>query len=75
VFLQITCDDAIDLPVPGQRYTFGVVKAAQAQGDFKVLLERDRRVLRAHLGADVRAGLNTLQRAITAALLPGRAGA
>ncbi len=68
VFLQITCDDAIDLPVPGQRYTFGVVKAAQARGDFEVLLQRDRRVLRAHLGADVRAGLNTLRRAITAAL-------
>ena len=30
VFLQITCDDARDLPVPGQTYTFGVVKAAQA---------------------------------------------
>ncbi|MGH7359697.1 MAG: bifunctional transaldolase/phosoglucose isomerase, partial [Candidatus Rokuibacteriota bacterium] len=35
VFLQVTCDDAADLPVPGQRYTFGVVKAAQAQGDFE----------------------------------------
>ena len=34
VFLQITCDDAKDLPVPGQKYTFGVVKAAQARGDF-----------------------------------------
>ncbi len=31
VLLQITCDDAIDLPVPGQKYTFGVVKAAQAR--------------------------------------------
>ena len=30
VFLQITCEDAKDLPVPGQKYTFGVVKAAQA---------------------------------------------
>jgi hypothetical protein len=34
VFLQVTCDDAIELPVPGQKYTFGVVKAAQARGDF-----------------------------------------
>ena len=34
VFLQITCDDAVDLPVPDQKYTFGVVKAAQARGDF-----------------------------------------
>jgi hypothetical protein len=39
VFLQITCDDATDLPVPGQKYTFGVVKAAQARGDFQVLAE------------------------------------
>ena len=37
VFLQITCDDANDLPVPGQKYTFGIVKAAQARGDFQVL--------------------------------------
>jgi transaldolase/glucose-6-phosphate isomerase len=68
VFLQITCDDALDLPVPGQKYTFGVVKAAQARGDFQVLVERNRRALRVHLGADVAAGLGTLSRAITAAL-------
>ena len=45
------------LPVPGQKYTFGVVKAAQARGDLQVLRERGRRALRIHLGADVRAGL------------------
>lgn len=60
VFLQITCDDAADLPVPGQAYTFGVVKAAQARGDFEVLAERGRRALRVHLPADVSAGLSTL---------------
>jgi transaldolase / glucose-6-phosphate isomerase len=70
VFLQITCDDAVELPVPGQKYTFGVVKAAQARGDFQVLAERDRRVLRAHLGPDVGAGLATLQAAIAEALVP-----
>ena len=53
VFLQITCDDATDIPVPGQRYSFGVVKAAEARGDFAVLVERERRALRVHLGADV----------------------
>jgi transaldolase/glucose-6-phosphate isomerase len=68
VFLQITCNDAVDVPVPGQKYTFGVVKAAQARGDFQVLLERDRRALRVHLGPDVGAGLNTLQAAVTTAL-------
>jgi transaldolase / glucose-6-phosphate isomerase len=68
VFLQITCDDAIDLPVPGQKYTFGTVKAAQARGDFEVLAERGRRALRVHLGADVVAGLAKLEAVIKAAL-------
>ncbi|MDP3972708.1 MAG: bifunctional transaldolase/phosoglucose isomerase [Candidatus Nanopelagicales bacterium] len=68
VFLQITCDDAIDLPVPGQRYTFGVVKSAQARGDFQVLAERKRRALRVLLGSVVRAGLSALQAAISDAL-------
>ncbi len=62
VFLQITCEDAQDLPVPGQRYSFGVVKAAQARGDFEVLVSRQRRALRVHLGqgSDVAAGLAAL---------------
>jgi transaldolase/glucose-6-phosphate isomerase len=68
VFLQITCDDANDLPVPGQKYTFGVVKAAQARGDFEVLAERKRRALRAHLGPDVIQGLRTLAEAVTQAI-------
>jgi glucose-6-phosphate isomerase len=68
VFLQITCDDANDLPVPGQKYTFGIVKAAQARGDFQVLAERKRRALRVHLPKDVDAGLETLGRAVRDAL-------
>jgi transaldolase/glucose-6-phosphate isomerase len=60
VFLQITCDDRQDLPVPGQKYTFGVVKAAQARGDFQVLADRKRRALRVHIGSDVQAGLSRL---------------
>jgi transaldolase/glucose-6-phosphate isomerase len=68
VFLQITCDDAEDIPVPGQTYTFGIVKAAQARGDFQVLADRNRRALRVHLGADVAAGLATLRKAVQEAL-------
>jgi transaldolase / glucose-6-phosphate isomerase len=68
VFLQITCDDADDVPVPGQRYTFGVVKAAQARGDFEVLATRGRRALRVHLGRDVAAGLARLTRAVDEAV-------
>jgi transaldolase/glucose-6-phosphate isomerase len=68
VFLQVTCDDAADLPVPGQKYTFGVVKAAQARGDFQVLAERGRRALRVHLGRDVASGLARLSAAFRQAL-------
>jgi len=64
VFLQITCDDKVDFPVPGQKYTFGVVKAAQARGDFAVLAERGRRALRVHIGKNVRADLAKLAKAV-----------
>jgi hypothetical protein len=60
VFLQITSDDAEDLNVPDQKYSFGIVKAAQARGDFQVLLERERRALRVHLTADVKSGLEKI---------------
>jgi transaldolase / glucose-6-phosphate isomerase len=68
VFLQITCDDSVQLPVPGQKYTFGIVKAAQARGDFQVLAERGRRALRVHLAGDLKAGLARLPDAVKAAL-------
>ncbi len=60
VFIQITCDDIADLPVPGRRCSFGVVKAAQAGGDYRVLSDRGRRLLRLHLTGDVAAGLNRM---------------
>ena len=68
VFLQVTCDDVHDLPVPGQKYTFGVVKAAQARGDLQVLVDRNRRALRVHIGGDVSTGLTKLNSAIARAL-------
>jgi glucose-6-phosphate isomerase len=68
VFLQITCDDAEDLAVPQQKYTFGVVKAAQARGDFQVLADRKRRALRVHLGKDIKADLGRLHDLVCAAI-------
>jgi transaldolase/glucose-6-phosphate isomerase len=67
VFLQITCDDPVDIDVPGHSYSFGVVKAAQASGDLEVLVEHGRRALRIHL-KDVDAGLAELARAMDSAL-------
>jgi len=68
VFLQITCSDPADLPIPGARYTFSVVKAAQARGDFDVLADRGRRALRIHLAGGVEAGLKALAGALEQAL-------
>src|SRR3954447_4807635 len=68
VFLQITHEPAEDVPVPGQAYSFGIVEAAQARGDFDVLAERGRRLLRTHLPRDIDAGLQTLARALEEAL-------
>ena len=68
VFLQITCDDVVDLEIPGNGYSFGVIKAAQARGDLDVLAERGRRALRLHIGFDVEAGLRALGGAVTRAL-------
>jgi len=68
VFLQITCSDAVDFPVPGHSYTFGVVKSAQARGDFAVLAERGRRALRVHTGKNVLQDLRKLGTALRQAL-------
>jgi transaldolase/glucose-6-phosphate isomerase len=60
VFVQITADNAVDVPLPGEPFTFGVLKQAQALGDFQSLASRHRRAIRVHLGTDVASGLRTL---------------
>jgi transaldolase/glucose-6-phosphate isomerase len=64
VFLQITCRDSVELPVPGRSYTFGTVKEAQARSDFDALAKRDRRALRVNLAADATEGLRALRDAV-----------
>ena len=68
VFVQITADDTKDLAVPGQTASFGIIKAAQARGDFDVLTERDRRALRLHIKGDVSKGLAAINTAVAKAL-------
>jgi transaldolase/glucose-6-phosphate isomerase len=69
VFLQITADAADDLDVPGRAVSFGAIEAAQARGDFEVMAERGRRLLRAHLAGDGLAGLRRLGEAIAKGLV------
>ena len=68
LFLQLSAADVEDAPLPGAPYTFGVFKRAQALGDLEALRRHGRRVIRVHLGRDVRQGLKDLDQAVTAAL-------
>ncbi len=72
LFLQLTADDAEDAPIPGVPYTFGDFKQAQALGDLEALQKHGRRVMRVHLGADVRQGLISLGKQIHESV--GRSG-
>jgi transaldolase/glucose-6-phosphate isomerase len=65
LFLQLTASDAEDADVPGEPYSFGVLKRAQALGDLEALREHGRRVMRIHLGDDVGRGLDKLAEAIS----------
>jgi transaldolase / glucose-6-phosphate isomerase len=68
VFLEVTTDSPEDVKIPGRKASFGVIEAAQARGDFRVLEQRGRRVLRAHLAHDLEAGLAELNKAARSAL-------
>jgi transaldolase/glucose-6-phosphate isomerase len=76
VFIQVTADNAVDVPLPNEPFTFGVLKQAQALGDFQSLSSRHRRALRLHLGTDVEAGLRTLLEIVQKAfpIVQGHAG-
>jgi transaldolase/glucose-6-phosphate isomerase len=69
VFIQITAPDKVDFPIPGEPYTFSILKDAQALGDFQSLLAHARRAIRVDLGNDVLLGLQGLQRMLVDALI------
>lgn len=66
LFLLITAEPAIHLPIPGQGLTFGDLEKAQALGDFEALQARGRRVMRLHLNSTSLAGFSDLNELIKA---------
>jgi hypothetical protein len=76
VFIQVTADNVVDVPLPNEAFTFGVLKQAQALGDFQSLASRHRRAIRVHLGEDIAAGLRTLLEIVQNAfpVVQGKAG-
>jgi hypothetical protein len=74
LFLLLTADDKEDVEVPGQPYTFGLLKRAQALGDLESLRGHGRRVLRLHISGDVETGLDRIDQALKAAVAAATAG-
>jgi hypothetical protein len=68
IFLELTADEMSDLPIPGEPFTFGVLKQAQALGDFQAMQQKGRRILRVHLHGDTERSMQQLARAVEEAL-------
>ena len=67
VYIQITTDDAEDVPIPGKPFSFSVLKRAQAAGDLQSLRDHGRRVIRVHIAGDLIAGLEKLTDSVSTA--------
>jgi transaldolase/glucose-6-phosphate isomerase len=68
LFLQIVQDDARDVPIPGQPYSFSILKQAQSLGDLESLTSRRLPVLRVTLGRAPAAGWKALASAVKSAV-------
>ena len=64
VFLQLTAEDAQDVPIPREPFGFSILKQAQSLGDLESLVKHGRRAVRVDLGPDVPAGLRRLLQAV-----------
>jgi glucose-6-phosphate isomerase len=62
LFIQITHTPATDVEIPGEKYTFAILHAAQAQGDYNALQQNGRRLIRFHIeqGQDIPGAIRKL---------------
>jgi transaldolase / glucose-6-phosphate isomerase len=68
LFLQVVQDDTRDVPIPGQPFSFSVLKQAQSLGDLQSLSARRLPVLRVTLGREPAAGWKALAAAVKSAV-------
>jgi hypothetical protein len=68
LFLQVVQDDTRDVPIPGQLYSFSILKQAQSLGDLQSLNSRRLPVLRVTLGREPAAGWKALAAAVKTAV-------
>jgi len=68
LFLQIVQDDTKDVSIPGQPYSFSILKQAQSLGDLQSMSSRRLPVVRVTLGRDPAAGWRSLVAAVKSAV-------
>jgi hypothetical protein len=68
VFMQLTGGGHQDVPIPNEKFGFGVLVRAQAIGDLQSLASRKRRAISVDLGEDIDAGLSALTKTVNEAL-------
>lgn len=64
VFFQITTNQVIEVPIPGQSYGFETLYEAQALADLETLQKHRRRVIRLHIEGTINNGLQKLLDAV-----------
>ena len=68
VYMQLTGGGHAEVPIPNEKFGFGVLVRAQAIGDLQSLASRKRRAISIDLGDDIEAGLSALTKTVTDAL-------
>ena len=63
--IQFTTEECGNSDIPGEDYSFYTLEQAQALGDYISLRDKGRRVIRIHMPADERAGLEQVLKIIT----------
>ena len=64
VYIMFTYEAENDLPIPGMDYGFATLQRAQALGDFRSLNDKNRRVIRVHLGKNIEQALRKINESI-----------
>lgn len=64
IYLIITADEPNDVKIPGEVFSFEVLKNAQALGDYQSFTNKKLRLLHIHISGNVEEGLRSLKQTI-----------
>ncbi len=64
VYIMFTYDSNDELDIPNEKYGFAILNRAQALGDYRSLNDKERRIIRIHLGSNIDKALKTINESI-----------